>query len=396
MNILFCNIYEVTPYRGGTERITYRIASAFKHYYKYNCYLSYHVESQHENSEKIFEEKIRITKSTTTEELFSFIHIHCINYIIIQGAFNDVAIYREAIKDFRECKIIFTHHFEPMAEKNFFLFKDFLYDAITKKTLKKYIKVLLYPFFRRKYLKSLPQKYLEAYKYSDKTVLLMNNFITPYMKYAHLSDNKKFTSIPNMLSYNDYCSVDEINHKEKTILIVSRFDERFKRLLLALKIWKELKKDPCSRDWKLKIIGSGKDYWQYIKYIKRNNIKDVHFLGQKNPMEYYKKSSIFLMTSISESWGLTITEAQQFGVIPIAFACFPSLREIIINEVNGFTIPENDINKYIKVLIDLINDTSKRRNIAANCINFSKKFSEEIIIERWNNLLLELKYESYL
>lgn len=390
MNILFCTIYEVTPYQGGTERITHRIACAFKRHYKYNCYLSYHTPYKHEIPKTIFKETIHITKCTTIEELSNFINNHSINYIIIQGVFDDVLFYRKAIKNSSKCKIIFTHHFEPMAEKNFFLFKDILYDALENKALKKYFKILLYPFLRKKYLKNLPLKYQNAYNYSDKTVLLMDDFIVPYIQYANLLDNKKFTSIPNMLSYNEYCSLDEITKKEKTILIVSRFDERFKRILLALNIWKTLKKHPCTKEWNLKIIGSGNDYIKYVKYIKRNNIQDVHFLGQQDPIEYYKKASIFLMTSISESWGLTITEAQQFGVIPIAFACFPSLREIITNEINGFSIPEKEVNSYVQTLIDLINNASKRKEIAINCINSTKRFSEEIIIEKWNNLLLEL------
>lgn len=391
MNILFGNIYEVTPYQGGTERITYRIASAFKRHYKYKCYLSYHISRQNEVFETPFEEKFHIVKYTTIEELSNFISGHRINYILVQGGFNDVIIYRRAIENNPECKIIFTHHFQPMAEKNFFLFKDFLYDALKNKTLKKCLKVALYPFFRRKYLKNLPLSYQKAYQYSDKIVLLMDDFIAPYMQYAHLSDNKKFTSIPNMLSYNEFCSLDEINNKEKTILIVSRFDERFKRLLLALKIWKELKKKSCAEEWNLKIVGSGNDYSLYLKYIKRNNIKDVSFLGQQNPIEYYKKSSIFLMTSISESWGITITEAQQFGVVPIAFDCFPSLRKIIKNEVNGFIIPEKRFDKYLEILTILVTDTQKRRNIAVNCINSSKRFAEETIIEKWNNLLFRIK-----
>lgn len=396
MNILFSNVYEVTPFLGGTERITHRIASAFKQRYKYRCYLSYRIPNNDKTTDNIFDAKFQIKKSTSIKELTQFIKRYSINYIIIQGVFKDVIIYKEAIKDIPKCKIIFTHHFEPKAEKNFFLFKDFLHDALKYKTIKKYIKIPLYPYFRGKYLKQLPIQYQKAYKNSDALVLLMKDFISPYMKYAKLSDNKKFTCIPNMLSYNEFCSIDDIENKEKTILIVSRLDERFKRILLALKIWEDLKKQSCAKEWKLKIIGAGDDYHKYIAYIKKNHLTDVYFLGRQDPIQYYKESSLFLMTSISESWGLTITEAQQFGVIPIAFDCFPSLKEIISDQYNGFLVPENQLSKYANILKELIVNEKKRKEVAKNCIESSKKYSEAIIIEKWNNLLLNLNNESKL
>ena len=60
-----------------------------------------------------------------------------------------------------------------------------------------------------------------------------------------------------------------------------------------------------------------------------NDIKNIYFEGNKNPLPYYQKASVFLMTSALEGWGLTITEAQQFGVVPVAFDSYPSLHEVI-------------------------------------------------------------------
>ena len=66
-------------------------------------------------------------------------------------------------------------------------------------------------------------------------------------------------------------------------------------------------------DWKLVIVGSGSDENNYKSYVAENDIKNIYFEGNKNPLPYYQKASVFLMTSALESWGLTITEAQQFG-----------------------------------------------------------------------------------
>ena len=77
---------------------------------------------------------------------------------------------------------------------------------------------------------------------------------------------------------------------------------------------------------------------------------NVSFLkGQKkNPEPYYNEASIFMMTSSFEGWGLTLTEAQQYGCVPLAFRSFASLTDIITDKVNGFAIPNDDISLYIK------------------------------------------------
>lgn len=43
------------------------------------------------------------------------------------------------------------------------------------------------------------------------------------------------------------------------------------------------------------------------------------------------------MTSQIESWGLVITEAQQFGVVPIAYDSYPTIHEIIHHKKMGFS-----------------------------------------------------------
>ena len=45
-----------------------------------------------------------------------------------------------------------------------------------------------------------------------------------------------------------------------------------------------------------------------------------------------------MMTSSFEGWGLTLTEAQQYGCVPLAFHSFASLTDIITDKVNGFAI----------------------------------------------------------
>lgn len=44
MRVLFYTTFEVSPYKGGTERITSSISNGLRTYYGYKCYSAYSVK----------------------------------------------------------------------------------------------------------------------------------------------------------------------------------------------------------------------------------------------------------------------------------------------------------------------------------------------------------------
>ena len=171
------------------------------------------------------------------------------------------------------------------------------------------------------------------------------------------------------------------------MLIVSRIEEVHKRLSLALKIWKQVKQHIEAKGWVLKIVGTGKDLPMYQSMIKREHIDAVIFEGHHNPLSYYREASVFLMTSRSESWGLTLTEAQQMGVVPIAFDSYASLRDIINDNEDGIIVPEGDIEQYVTKLLELMTDAPKRRMMATKALVNCRRFSQEQVVKEWKNLM---------
>lgn len=43
MRVLFYTTFEVSPYKGGTERITSSISNGLRNYFGHNCYSAYSV-----------------------------------------------------------------------------------------------------------------------------------------------------------------------------------------------------------------------------------------------------------------------------------------------------------------------------------------------------------------
>ena len=97
-----------------------------------------------------------------------------------------------------------------------------------------------------------------------------------------------------------------------------------------------------------------------------------------------------MMTSSYEGWGITLTEAQQMGVVPIAFHSYASLPEIIDDGRNGLIIPDKDEDAYVEKLLWLMDHRIEREAMAVEAIRSSRRFTREAVGDRWMALFGEL------
>jgi len=221
-----------------------------------------------------------------------------------------------------------------------------------------------------------------AYDNSDFLVLLSEKFLEHYKKLQPKKDLSKLRIIANPLSMN----IEKIDFekKQKTILFVGRISEFQKRLSLIIEVWKIILNTNKYNDWNLKIVGDGDD----LNYIKKlaNGLDRISFEGFKNPNEYYAKSSIFLMTSAFEGFGITLIEAQNFGCVPIVMDSVSVFHDIIENMQNGILTPDNDLKKFVEKLCLLMDNAELRKKMAENGLKLIEKFSIDKILPEWEKL----------
>lgn len=398
MNILFYTYGRVDSTKGGTERTTVSVATALTRYYNCRCFSLYEAQADTSKEDCFVAEYCWDAKRDRKENILwlrQVIKNEKIDFLIDQGAFIYVKPFKEAAIDLG-CKVILAHHFEPGSEIILhFTFRkqlDRWRRAVSIRDRCAWLKnTVLFLFMRISYVKSLRKLYFYAYQYADRVVLLSNGFINQYQIFGRFCGESNFSVIPNGLSFSEFISKNELKKKKKLALIVARLDDNTKRLSLALQIWKKVKENTVAKDWKLNIVGEGPSLRSCQRIIQEEYIPDVCFCGRQDPIEYYKEASIFLMTSRTEGWGLTLTEAQQFGVVPIAFNTYASLNDIITDEDDGLIVPEGNINEYVERLLGLIQNAEKRHRIAIQGIHDCKRFSQCKIAEKWWNLLNELK-----
>lgn len=241
-------------------------------------------------------------------------------------------------------------------------------------------------YFSLKKLKKRNEiKYL--IKNSDNLVLLSEEFRKHIVSLLKIN-SPKLISISNPIQINNNGSL-EFDKKKKQILFVGRLEFSPKRPEKLLKIWSKLeKKYP---DWELIFLGDGPHGTELKEMAKSYHISHVKFEGFVDPKPYYEKASILCMTSDYEGFGLVLPEAMQFGVVPILFNNWNTIKDIIIDKETGILVKTDDIEEYVIKLEQLLSDEELRKRIAENAKVKSKSFDIEIIGEKWLDLFE--KYE---
>lgn len=375
MNILFFES-SIDPYRGGIQRVT----DILYHFFEkegFNCYFAFYlVDNVDIPEDRKMRLDIKASDTVNSSRYIKYIKEKQIDIIINQDLYMNFLIDAyTTVKNEHICKIVNCFHLSP----DYFDFYPL--------SLKAKIKQSLYKLILHKDIRY--GRYRNMFDICDKFVLLSKSFKKDFLKLIQVSDSDKLCSISNPLSFELEQPTD-IEKKEKIVLIISRYHEVQKNLCAAMRIWKEIEKRG-TKGWQLVMGGYGPDEQMLMDYIKELQIENIKILGKvKNPLPYYEKASIFMMTSNFEGFGMTLTEAMQNGCVPMAFDTYTALHDIVTDSVDGMIIPPKDEKKYANNLYELMSSDVRRRQMALDAMKTAQKFSISSIGAKWINMFNEL------
>lgn len=382
-NILFYTPFQVSERQGGTERVTARVSEGLRKL-GYRCYSAFSISVDSNLPLVEFDGVANLSEASVSEVLVRW----DIDIVIVQTMTRKLKQLSELVQMCnKKIVIVSVLHFNPGFEEQRLSYKTFIGSLAGKGRMCQIFGFLLYPIYKAVYPRRNRELYRIVYKYSDRVVVLASSFIEEYANYAELGKIDKLISIPNPLSYDNFLVEEELAEKKHQVLMVCRLDEVQKRVSLALNVWKEIEQSSSFSGWKFKIVGDGTDRDALQQYAKNLGLQRVEFCGNQDPISYYKESMLFLMTSLYEGWGVTLTEAQQFGCVPVAFDTYSSLHDIIQNGENGLIVPETDIKEYTNSLKGLMSDEAKWRSFAQRSIMTSHRFELRNIVGQWDNLI---------
>lgn len=236
----------------------------------------------------------------------------------------------------------------------------------------------------------------DNYKYATNVVnsakgldylVLVSSELQKYYSYNLRNSKCMCIYIPN--------SIEKIPQKvaslrEKSFVSVGRFSPE-KGYLDLLRLYRiVLKKHP---DWKLNIIGDGAERENLENYIEKYGLRDNVILHGFQGKDYIDKilhnSSIYLMTSYTESFGIVLIEAMSHGVPCIAFDSAEGAQEIINSGANGYLIKNRNFEAMAMKIDDLIKSEKERKRIGKAARESVKKYSSDVVGEEWFTLIEE-------
>lgn len=136
---------------------------------------------------------------------------------------------------------------------------------------------------------------------------------------------------------------------------------------------------------KLIFIGDGSEARRIKEKIKSLNLSDEVILiksafGQEKSY-WLSRMDIFLLPSLSEGFGLAVTEAMSFAK-PVVVSDIEPFKEIIKNSIDGFTIPLIQ-SKWVSTVNKLLNEKVLSSKIGENAL---KKVKAQFNWEKTYNL----------
>lgn len=145
-------------------------------------------------------------------------------------------------------------------------------------------------------------------------------------------------------------------------------------------------------DWTLHIYGDGFLRAELQEQIERLKLTEKCKLEHtvENITDKYSESSIFVLSSRYEGFGMVITEAMGCGVPPVAFACPCGPRDIINDGVNGLLVEDGNIEDMAEKIGYLIKNENKRLLMGQQAYADAQKYKMENIAKHWEELFLSI------
>ena len=340
-------IYYNSIKNGGVERITSLLLNYLNNVKIFNLYLL--TQKPKEDDEYSIPIKIKriIVNSKRKNELIKILNKENID-LLIYHFYNNIEI--EELNNLKNTKTIIYNNscFLFWIYSNLFYFFKTVYKSYKKA---KFI-ISLVPF---------ENGYL--FKKWGINSIFMNNFISFEYNYV----------IPSDLSSN-------------TILMVGRGADRYKRFDLGVEAMKHIVKEIPESDMKIISDTYLMNFLENIVNLLNlgNNIKFIGY--SSNPEIYYKNASLHLFPSISESFGLILSETKIFGIpnilVGLDYMSISNGGTVIIYDDNSISIA--------KEAIKILKNEKYKKQLGKEARKSMKKFKNELLLKKWIKLILSI------
>jgi glycosyltransferase involved in cell wall biosynthesis len=221
----------------------------------------------------------------------------------------------------------------------------------------------------------------EAYKNSKYVVSLVpleNNYIFKYWGINSIL-------MTNFITYK-YNSVIPSNLMSKTILMIGRGNNKFKRFNLGINAMEYIIEENSM--WKMNIISNLNGTEDLQNLVDNLNLENqIKFFGYSiMPEIFFKNASIHFFPTISESFGLVLSETKMYGIPNILIG----LDYVQISKGGTIIIYDDSPESLAKESIEIMKNKSYREFLGRTARNSMQKFNNKLLFYHWIKLILSI------
>ena len=218
--------------------------------------------------------------------------------------------------------------------------------------------------------------------------------VSRYSRFVVLTEEDRtyWGSLPNICVIPNACgtSPKQASPEDSHIVLAAgRLDQQkaFDRLIIA---WSRLSSE--FSEWKLRIVGEGPRRSCLQTLIESLGLEEnVSLPGVSADMAgEYSGAAVLALSSRYEGLPMVLLEAQTAGLPIVAMACKCGPRDVVSDGVDGFLVPEGDVDAMTSRLAELMRSPDLRERMGENARKASARYDFESVMARWDILFRDL------
>ena len=193
--------------------------------------------------------------------------------------------------------------------------------------------------------------------------------------------------IPNIVNLNH--SGRYSNCQSKSVIFVGRLCLQ-KDIHSLLRIWSIVhQRFP---EWHLHVYGNRGEETESIFHAVEGTNENISIHDPTSQIfDKYLESSMLLLTSLYEPFGLVLPEAMSCGLPVVAFDCPYGPADIITHGVDGFLVRNRNIKEFADKVCQLMENQELRDKMGKYGIVSSQRYDAHLIMPLWKQLFEQYK-----
>ncbi len=176
---------------------------------------------------------------------------------------------------------------------------------------------------------------------------------------------------------------------EKRVIAVGRYSHE-KGIDLLLRAWSIASKELPG--WRLCTYGTGnrEPYLQLARELHLDESQYELCSAVENIGQEYLNSSLFVLSSRFEGFGMALVEAMSYGLAAVAFNCPTGPKHIISNGKDGILVENGNIQELANTLVRVAGNSGLMTSLGHEAAQTAQRFAIGEIGRRWEELFHQL------